>query len=133
MISICAGSYPAVVESAANRQMRLKVRSMEFKEAKGYVRIMPERIEAPDSPNEAPTGKCEEIFRRGEEPSADARGGASEHWLQKCLRQAFDDVSNEPLPSELSDLVDRLRADRSKPDHNHENVAQASRSSQGKS
>jgi hypothetical protein len=32
-----------------------------------------------------------------------------ERWLQLHLRQLYEEVSNEPLPSELSDLIERFR------------------------
>lgn len=32
-----------------------------------------------------------------------------ERWLQIHLRQLYEEVSNEPLPSELSDLIERFR------------------------
>lgn len=32
-----------------------------------------------------------------------------ERWLQQHLRQLYEEVSNEPLPSDLSDLIDRFR------------------------
>jgi Anti-sigma factor NepR len=32
-----------------------------------------------------------------------------EHWLQLHLRQLYEEVTSDPLPSDLSDLIDRFR------------------------
>lgn len=90
---------------------------------------MAERIAVSDSA----IGKDDGTSQANEEPNGHDRVGVLEHWLQKYLRQAFDDVSNEPMPSELSDLVDRLRANRQDSDDIHEDGAHGPRTLQNKS
>lgn len=59
----------------------------------------------------------------GGEPPARATNAAIERWLQLHLRQLYQEVCSEPLPSELSDMIDRFRKRRQDAETDRDTVA----------
>jgi Anti-sigma factor NepR len=51
------------------------------------------------------------------------RNTVIERWLQLHLRQLYEEVSSEPLPSDLSDLIDRFRKRRQEAETGGDTVA----------
>ena len=51
------------------------------------------------------------------------RNTAIENWLALHLRQLYLEVCSEPLPSELSEMIDRFRSRRQDDEAGHEKVA----------
>lgn len=61
--------------------------------------------------------------RPGGRPAARATNTAIENWLLHHLRQLYEEVSSEPLPNELSEMIDRFRKRRQDAEVGRENVA----------
>lgn len=59
----------------------------------------------------------------GGEPPARATNAAIERWLQLHLRQLYQEVCSEPLPSELSDMIERFRKRRHDAESDRDTVA----------
>lgn len=54
-------------------------------------------------------GQSGGMSRYGVRPVARDTNAVIENWLQLHLRQLYEEVCNEPLPSELSEMIDRFR------------------------
>ncbi len=54
----------------------------------------------------------ESVTLTGGAPVMRATNRAMENWLQLHLRQLYEEVCSEPLPSELNDMIDRFRRHR---------------------
>ena len=52
--------------------------------------------------------------RLGPDPSFRGKGGnvALERWLQVHLRQLYEEVCREPMPDDLTEVIERFRAKR---------------------
>ncbi len=62
---------------------------------------------------EAPSGVYE-VQRKEKSRSEDGLpvsgpNAVIERWVQVCLRQLYQETCNEPLPSELNEMIDRFR------------------------
>ncbi len=57
----------------------------------------------------ADQGRSREMSRSGGRPAVRGTNAAIENWLQLHLRQLYEEVCSEPLPSELSEMIDRFR------------------------
>ena len=63
----------------------------------------------PEIPRDADDGQSRAMTRSGGRPAARGTNAVIENWLQLHLRQLYEDVCSEPLPSELSEMIDRFR------------------------
>lgn len=68
----------------------------------------PDRSSAETSP-EADQGQSRDATRSGGAPGLRGRNTAIENWLQLHLRQLYEEMCSEPLPSELDEMIDRFR------------------------
>lgn len=66
------------------------------------------RLRFPETSPGAVEGQDRDLPGSGGRPGERGTNAAIERWLQLHLRQLYEEVSNEPLPSELSDLIDRF-------------------------
>ena len=57
----------------------------------------------------ADEGQSRGMTRSGGRPAARGTNAVIENWLQLHLRQLYEEVCSEPLPSELSEMIDRFR------------------------
>jgi len=70
---------------------------------------MARKLEISGTSQNAQKWQSDETFRSDEKKREGAKNAAIERWLQLHLRQIYEEVSNEPLPSELSDMIERVR------------------------
>ena len=70
---------------------------------------MAQRFKVPSIPQEVRKRPSDETPQSNDEPRPRADNAAIERWLQLHLRQIYEEVSNEPLPNELIDIIDRFR------------------------
>jgi len=63
----------------------------------------------PDTFPGADRAQSQDTSRPGGRPQARGKNVVIERWLQLHLRQLYQEVCNEPLPSELNEMIDRLR------------------------
>ncbi len=70
---------------------------------------MARRPRFPEIPRDANDGQSQAMTRSGGRPAARGTNAVIENWLQLHLRQLYEDVCSEPLPSELSEMIDRFR------------------------
>ena len=74
---------------------------------------MPGRPGYPDSLPGAESARGQDTPRSGARPPVRGTNRGTnaviERWLQLHLRQLYQEVCNEPLPSELNEMVDRFR------------------------
>ena len=54
-------------------------------------------------------GLSRDMSRSGGRPAMRGTNAVIENWLQLHLRQLYEEVCSEPLPSELSEMIDRFR------------------------
>ncbi len=57
----------------------------------------------------ADKGQSRDMSRSGGRPAVRGTNAVIENWLQLHLRQLYEEVCSEPLPSEFSEMVDRFR------------------------
>jgi len=70
---------------------------------------MAERLKFPEASPGSGEAQDRDKPQSGGEPPERGTNTVIERWLQLHLRQLYEEVSNEPLPSELSDLIERFR------------------------
>ncbi len=74
---------------------------------------MPGRPGYPEKLPGADSARGQDTSRSGGRPPARGTNRGTnafiERWLQLHLRQLYQEVCNEPLPSELNEMVDRFR------------------------
>jgi hypothetical protein len=71
---------------------------------------------------EAPDGRNSDGTCPGSPPVAHGTNTAIENWLLHHLRQLYDEVCSEPLPNELSEMIDRFRRRRQDTEAGRDNV-----------
>ena len=89
----------------------------------GFLWHMAGRLEIPEASPEPDEAKDRETPQSGGTPPGRGTNTVIERWLQLHLRQLYEEVSNEPLPSDLSDLIDRFRKRRQEAEAGTEPVA----------
>ncbi len=67
------------------------------------------RLRFPEISPGADKGQSRAMTRSGGRPAARGTNTVIENWLQLHLRQLYEEVCSEPLPSELSEMMDRFR------------------------
>lgn len=63
----------------------------------------------PEIPRDTGDGQSRAVTRSGGRPATRGTNTVIENWLQLHLRQLYEEVCSEPLPSELNDMIDRFR------------------------
>jgi len=84
---------------------------------------MAERLRFPETSPRTDGGQDRDLSQSGDRPPEHGTNTVIERWLQLHLRQLYEDVSNEPLPSDLSDLIDRFHKRRQESQTGEERVA----------
>lgn len=69
---------------------------------------MPGRPGFPDTVPGADKARGQSASPSSDRPPARGTNAVIERWLQLHLRQLYQEVCNEPLPSELNEMVDRF-------------------------
>lgn len=75
----------------------------------GFLRQMAGRLTFPETSSVPDDRHDRDTSQSGGKPPARGTNTVIERWLQLHLRQLYEEVSNEPLPSELSEMIDRFR------------------------
>jgi hypothetical protein len=77
----------------------------------------------PETSPGADRGQSRDVSRSGGRPAVRGTNAVIENWLQLHLRQLYEEVCSEPLPSELSEMIDRFRMRRQDSETGRDTVA----------
>lgn len=96
------------------RSEKTAVRGGEWQGKGGIAAQMARRPRFPDRSSSdtsqgAEQGQSRDATRSGGVPGLRGRNTAIENWLQLHLRQLYEEMCSEPLPSELDEMIDRFR------------------------
>ncbi len=77
----------------------------------------------PETSPGADQGQSRDVSLSGGRPAVRGTNAVIENWLQLHLRQLYEEVCSEPLPSELSEMIDRFRMRRQDSETSRDTVA----------